>query len=75
MATILGLVNRAKNTRNIFPIAQQTMDLRGTFPFGDMAAIIALVITQGMEVSNVDERMILVNYSAWLTIDGVIKPI
>ena len=75
MATILGLVNRAMNTRNVFPIAQQSMDLRETFPFGDMVAIVALVEAQGMTVSSVDSRMALINNSAWLSVDGVIKPI
>lgn len=75
MTTILGLVNRAMNLRQVFPIAQQTTAFRESFPFGDMSAIIALVEAQGMTVSNVGAREILVNNSAWLTVDGVIKPI
>ena len=75
MATILGLVNRAINTRQEFPISQQPMALRETFPFGDMAAIVALVEAQGMTVSSADSRMALINNSAWLTVHGLIKPI
>jgi hypothetical protein len=73
--TIIGLVNRAANTRNVFPIAQQSTALREAFPFGDMKAIVALLIAQGMTVSSVCSDMLLINNTAWMTVDGVIKPI
>jgi hypothetical protein len=70
---VMQLVNRAANTRQTFPLMQQNTSDRVDFPFGNAEAIAAYLVSLGASVSNKDSHMMLVNNTAWVDVNGVVR--